>query len=267
MEISALVLVVAAYAALATGYLEARRHREPPPAWARATGPITVIVHLVGLIALSSLTGRSPFQTGSQAMSFLAFSVAALYLLMEAVSRVATHGGGFYALATLLAAVSVPGLVTSSPETVEAAKNATRTVHVGLALMGTAAVLAGGLLGGGYVGAYRRVKQGALRGGAEGPSLKGFERLARLASVLGVLLLAPGIVLGISAGTGEQAQEGMKVLTGITALLFLLVGCAAWLWWFRPRRGRLAAWLNLFAMLGAILAFGLVHPLVLARGG
>ena len=111
MGVPLLVLVVAFYAAVATGYLEARRRREPTPVWARLAGPISVAAHLLGLVLLSMATERSPFTTVSQSLSFLAFSLAVLYLLLEATSRVATHGGGFYAVAALLAALSVPGLV------------------------------------------------------------------------------------------------------------------------------------------------------------
>jgi ABC-type uncharacterized transport system permease subunit len=256
-----LVLVVALYSAVATAYLEARRHREPPPAWARWVGPIAVVAHLVGLIALSHTIGRSPFATPSQSLSFLSFSLAGLYLVLEATSRVATHGGAFYATAALLAGVGVPGLIGSMAA--ETPRDALRTFHVGLSLMGTAAVLAGGLLAGGYLGQYRRVKHGAIReSGADGPSLRGFERLARRASVLGVLLLGPALGLGIAITTGETPPPGSAVLTGLTALVFALVLVAAWIWWRRPRHGRLAAWLNLTSLVVVLLTLLVVHPVV-----
>ncbi len=43
-------------------------------------------------------------------------------------------------------------------------------------------------------------------------------------------------------------------------LTVLLTLCAAFLWWRRPMRGALAAWLNLSATGVAVLAFGVVHP-------
>ena len=142
MSISILVLVVAVYAAVATAYLEARRHREPPPRWARIAGPLSVAAHLGGLVWLGAEIGRSPFSTPAQALSYLAFSLVALYLVLEATSRVATHGGGFYALAALLAALGVPGLIHAPAADPMAIKDAARTFHSGLSLMGTAAVLA-----------------------------------------------------------------------------------------------------------------------------
>lgn len=266
MSISVLVLVVAVYAAVATAYLEARRHREPPPRWARIAGPLSVAAHLVGLVWLGAEIGRSPFSTPAQALSYLAFSLVALYLVLEATSRVATHGGGFYALAALLAALGVPGLIHATAADPNAVKDAARTFHSGLSLMGTAAVLAAGLLAGGYLGTYRRVKQADFGGGAVGPSLRGFERLERRACVLGVLFFAPAVWMGIRTMQNGPPHEGMAALLGLTVALLVLTAIAGWIWWRRPLRGRLAAWLNILAMVAAILATVLVHPLVTGLG-
>ncbi len=266
VSVSLLVLVVAFYAAVATGYLEARRRREAPPTWARWAGPISVAAHLAGLMVLSASMSRSPFATGSQAISFLAFSLVALYLLLEIRSQVATHGGGFYAVAAALTAMSVPGLVEAGPATLaNIPRDAARSLHVGLSLMGSSAVLAGGLLAMGYLGTYRRVKSRQLTGGTTGPSLGGFERLARLASLLGIVLLVPSLSLGIRVERVAGAVD-MTPLTVTMGVVMTLVCAAFAIWWRRPRRGALAAWLNVIAVLVLIVGFGVVHPLVL-RGG
>ena len=136
MAISLLVLVVAFYAAVATAYGEARRHREAAPRWARIVGPLSVAAHLIGLFLLSHETARSPFATGSQALSFLAFAVAGLYLVLEATSRVASHGAGFYAVAACLTALSVPGLISGDPASwSNTGPDTARTMHVGLSLL------------------------------------------------------------------------------------------------------------------------------------
>lgn len=264
---SLLVLVVAFYAAVATGYLEARRHREPTPLWARIAGPASVGAHLLGLILLSMETSRSPFTTVSQSLSFLAFSLTALYLLLEATSRVATHGGGFYVLAAVLTSLSVPGLVDSEPMAwADAPRNVPRSLHIGLSLMSTAAVLAGGLLALGYLGSYRRLKRQAVTAGTHGPSLDGFHRLLRRASLLGIVLLVPALILGIRAFSDDTTTAQMVFLTStIGALLVFLTG-AFILWWRRPLRGHLAAWLNLIAVAILVIGFGVVHPLVLKGG-
>ncbi len=267
MGVPLLVLVVAFYAAVATGYLEARRRREPTPVWARIAGPISVAAHLGGLLLLSMATERSPFTTVSQSLSFLAFSLTVLYLLLEATSRVATHGGGFYAVAGLLAALSVPGLVQGEPMAwAESPRNVQRSLHIGLALMSTAAVLAGGLLAIGFLGTHMRVKRKQLAAGAHGPSLQGFQRLLRRASLLGIVLLAPAFVLGIRAHADGESEASLLMLTlTIVVLLVLLIG-AFILWWRRPLRGPLAAWLNILAVVVLVLGFGVVHPLVLKGG-
>ena len=264
MSISILVLVVAFYAAVATAYAEARRRRESPPMWARWAGPVAVAAHLAGLLLLSMAMGRSPFATPSQALSFLAFSLVVLYLVLEATSHVATHGGGFYALAALLTAVSVPGLIQGDTVAWAAApRDAARSLHIGLSLMSTAAVLAGALLGVGYLGTYARVKRKVLLGGKTGPSLAGFERLARRASLLGVALLVPALILGIRVERTEEAVGSLFFLTAAVAAQLILLGIAFLIWWRRPLRGSLAAWCNVAAALVLVVAFGVVHPLVL----
>jgi hypothetical protein len=222
---SLLVLVAAAYAAVATAYLEARRRREGPPHWARLLGLLSVAAHLVGLYALSGETGRSPFASGAQSLSFVAFSLAALYVVPPA------------------------------------ARDALRTVHVGLGLLSAAAVLAGGLLAAGYLQAYRRVKGRTLEAGEEGPSLTGFERLERWAAALGVLLLAPSLALGLDVALRSEGRDGLMALALLTALLLALLCGAGFLWWRRPRRGALAAWLQVAATLILVISV-LVHPLL-----
>jgi hypothetical protein len=265
--VSILVLVVAFYAAVATGYLEARRRREPVPGWARVAGPASVATHLGGLVALSLVMQRSPFATSSQALSFLAFALALLYLVLEATSRVATHGGGFYGLAALLTAFSVPGLVHGDALAWAAVPHdSVRSLHIGFSLMSTAAVLAGGLLAIGYLGAHARVKRRKLRVGQNGPSLAGFERLARRASLLGVLLLLPALVLGVRVEMADHEAGRVLFLTGTVGALLVLLVAALLIWWRRPLLGVLAAWFNLAAAVLLLIAFGVVHPLVL-RGG
>ncbi len=255
-----LVLVVAGHAAVATAYLEARRRRESPPTWARASGPLVVIAHLVGLILLGQAMGRSPFASGAQSLSFVAFALAALYLVLEATSRVATHGGGFYAVAAALSALSVPGLIHAGAPAAPAPRDVLRTVHVGLSLLSASAVLAGGLLALGYLEAYRRVKRRSLEAGAEGPSLSGFERLERRAAALGVLLLVPALVLGLQSAGGQGEGAGLAALVGLTAALLALLVAAGLIWWRRPLKGRLAAVLHLLATALLVAAVALAHP-------
>lgn len=263
MAIPVLVLTAAFYAAVATGYAEARRRREPPPRWVRVAGPLAVLAHLVGLLVLSSEMGRSPFATSSQSLSFMAFSLAALYLLLEATSHVATHGGWFHAFAAVLAALAVPGLVESRVADLPVTpKDAARSMHIGLSLLSASAVLASSLLALGYLGVHARVKQRRLREGAEGPSLRGFGRLTRRAALLAVVLLCPALVLGIQISARAEAPAGLAYLAVATGALLALLAVASLIWWRRPLRGVLAAWL-IVAGLGVLLvAFGIVHPLV-----
>ena len=264
-----LLLCCAPYAAVAVGYLEARRRGERPPRWARLLGAGVVALHLAALVAVGARTGRSPFQTESQALSFLAFSLGALYVLLEATSRVAAHGGGFWLLTAVLAGAAVPGLsreVAGAPP----AHDAVRSFHVGFALLGTATILAGGLLAAGYLGAYRRIKDRALEptAGDAGPSLFGLQVLARHASAAGLLLLGPSLVLGWIVLVRRDAESPWaRVALACSALEFVVVLVAAFLWWRRPKRGAVAAWLNVSATAIAVVTVGVLHPLLTRAAG
>jgi len=270
MAVPVLVLVVALYASVATAYVEARRRRERAPTWARWTGVFTVAAHLAGLMALSMSIGSSPYSTSSQSLSFLAFALAGLYLILEATSHVASHGGWFYGLAAFMAAISVPGLIEAGPPAVGAGQpDVERSWHVGLALLSTAAVVVSGLLAAGYLGTYMRVKRRTLRNSgsethAPGPSLSGFQRLTRNASFLGMLLLAPSFVFGVNAAMRDGAPPYLLILTASTAAVLVLLTIAWLIWWRRPLRGALAAWLNVSGTLLVFISAGIVHPLVLA---
>jgi hypothetical protein len=266
MAISVLALVVACYSAVATAYLEAQRRGETPPRWARALGPVTVAAHFAGLWILGKELQRSPFETVSEALSFLAFALAALYVLLEWTSRVTTHGAAFHGLAALLAALSVPGLVQTSQHMEAAAERfALRTWHIGLGLLSTAAVLTAGLLALGYLGRYARIKRRDPVQMAAAPSLASYQRLTRNASWLSTLLLVPSLVVGVQMGAAPQAAAGGVILAASTAVLFVVLLVAALIWWRRPLRGALAAWINLGAVVLLVVAFAIVHPL-LVRG-
>ncbi len=265
-----LLLVCAPYLGVAVAYLEARRRGESAPRWSRLAGLATVCLHLVGLVLLGRETGRSPFQTESQAVSFLAWSVAALYTVLEATSGIATYGGRFWMLAAVLAGAGVPGIAAETgcapPVTVP---DAMRSFHVGFALLGTAAIVAGGLLATAYLGTYRRIKARRIVPGAtEGPSLFGLQRLARDASFASLALLGPSLLLGWLVLRRQSAHTvWATVELALAALQFGLLVVAAFLWWRRPLRGAVAAWINVVATVMAVLAFAVVHPLLTRAGG
>ena len=106
------------------------------------------------------------------------------------------------------------------------------------------------------------MKRHVVWGLEEGPSLSGFERLSRRASALGLLLLGPSLVMGTAYAQDHGETPEMVSLIALTAVLFALLAVAGFLWWRRPLRGALAAWLNVSATVLVVVAFALVHPLV-----
>ena len=63
---------------------------------------------------------------------------------------------------------------------------------------------------------------------------------------------------------GDDAAPGHLLGLSVVIVLLLVVLTGAFiLWWRRPLRGHLAAWLNLLAVAILVIGFGVVHPLVL----
>jgi hypothetical protein len=105
------------------------------------------------------------------------------------------------------------------------------------------------------------MKRGAVLREGQGPSLAGLESLARVATLLALLLLIPALVMGFSVPMERDAAAWL--LAGTSGALAVLMAIAFVIWWRHPRLGARAAWITLGGALLLVAAAGVAHPLAL----
>ncbi len=100
------------------------------------------------------------------------------------------------------------------------------------------------------------------RGGAEGRPSTASSGWSGAPALLALLFFGPALLLGGAPRDGGDPPGGHRRARRPDRGALRPDPVAGWIWWRRPLRGRLAAWLNLVAMVLAIVATILVHPLV-----
>ena len=155
-----------------------------------------VLLHLAQVIALGIRSGQLPAASVAQALSLLAFSVAAVYLLVE-------HRGGHRSTGFWLVSVAflfqLLAALLKSPEPVPLTLgNPYLAAHVALALVGYTAFAIAAAYGFLYLRLYRELKLkrfstffGRL------PPLVVLERMMTVALTVGFVTLSAAVLFGI----------------------------------------------------------------------
>ncbi|MGH9360645.1 MAG: cytochrome C assembly family protein [Thermoanaerobaculia bacterium] len=263
---AALVLLPLAYLAAAVAYAvlffgAAPRETRPDRERARqAATPLlaaTVLLHLAYLAALVARHGQFPAATVSQALSCVAFAVAAVYLFVEWHGRERSTGFWLVSLAfffQLLASL----LARPDPPSLAIYHDPFFATHVSLALLGYAAFVVAAGYGFLFLQLYRELKAGRFSTFyGKLPPLEVLERMMTSALWAGFVALTGAVVVGaVWAERLEQVGWMRDPKIAFTLATWVLYATALLLKRLRRWQGRQTALASLTG-LGAIL-FSLV---------
>ena len=222
-------------------------------------------LHLGYLVILGRWTGQFPAANVSEVLSLVAFTLAAIYLVLE--WSTGDRSTGFW---TVLQVTGFQGLAVvltgPVPEAHPFFKQPLFGAHIFLALLGYAAFAVAASYGFLFLSLYHELKgrrfslfYGRL------PALQVLERMMTGALFLGFLGLSGSVLAGAAWMTSEGprvdwTRDPMILLTGFTWLLYggalLLRRARQW----QGRQTATAALLGLAIIVGSLLAVRLLLP-------
>lgn len=254
---SLLLAVVAAYLIAAIhsilAFVNKRRSLQRVAEWSTAAG---FVLHTVVLIADSYYDGHYPLFSLREALSFLAWSLVALYSIVLYRYRTQAVGAFVMPLITLLTLIALLiGTSASAPATFSATW--LFPIHTTLLIFAYAAFVIAFMASVMYLLQERELKLKTFSAIFHRlPALSTVNELATSAAALGLLLLTLGIASGMIWSSTRFGQAWRNDPKEIFALLTWLLYLFLIIYRFTPNwRGRSAAWLGVVGFALVLLTF------------
>jgi len=226
---------------------------------------LTVLLHLSALILRGVETGTCPVLSRWEALSFVAFCMAAIELTLELRRGIRVTGVFVLAPAAVLQLLSAVFLIGRDPAPPSGAPDLAGSLHAFAALLGISGVVVAGIYGALYLGLHRKIRAGDYGGFFRRmPSLEELGELNATAAGLGFLSLCVTVGIGLYGwSTRASDPESISLLAfpvGVTLLLWALLGVCS----VGHRIGRFGgarlAGTTIVALLAALLLLTLLGP-------
>ena len=254
---SLLFAVVAAYLIAAIhsilAFVNKRRSLQRVAEWSTAAG---FVLHTVVLIADSYYDGHYPLFSLREALSFLAWSLVALYSIV--LYRYRTQAVGAFVM-PLISVLTLVALLIGTSASAPATFSATWLfpIHTTLLIFAYAAFVIAFMASVMYLLQERELKLKTFSAIFHRlPALSTVNELATSAAALGLLLLTLGIASGMIWSSTRFGQAWRNDPKEIFALLTWLLYLFLIIYRFTPNwRGRSAAWLGVVGFALVLLTF------------
>ena len=193
----------------------------------------TVSLHLFALVLRGIETGTCPVLTRWEALSFIAFCVAAIYLVLELRRKIRVTAVFILGLAALLQFCSAVFVLSQEPVEGLGSPNLSESFHAFAAMLGISGVAVAGMYGFLYLRLDRTIRRGQYASNffKRMPSLEDLGDLTGSAARLAFLSLSVTVGLGIWNWLARDPNEeliALPLLPIITTLaLWALLGFCA----------------------------------------
>lgn len=215
--------------------------------------PAAVALHFIKLLLQGMAGSHCPIIGIYETTSFLSFSIALIYLIIERYQRYFGTGAIFMAIILIFQAVSLfaPASVTMVPQNLSKIPFG---LHAPIVLVGVAAFTTSAISGVIYLLSFRKLKKKDFSLSQNKiPSLESMEKMVTLSSLLGVILVATGLAAGFVIARVYNEHFNLYdpkiVITIITLLIFLYGLVGSWLCSFSGKKKAVIVLIGFFAAL------------------